>query len=99
MTEHHEKNSTQVTHRVIALLNREQVDFLDKIGKDALISTGAKLSPTKIIDAMVNALRSLGITGNAVRSKMELEQKILKATFDQAHFTDLKDELLRKKAS
>ncbi len=92
-----EKNADQITHRVIALLNREQVDFLDKIGKDALFSTGAKLSRTKIIYAMVNALRSLGITGNGVRSRAELEQKIIKAAFDQQHFTELKEELVRKK--
>ena len=98
MTQPQEKNTQQVTHRVIALLNREQVDFLDKLGKDALFSTGAKLSRTKIIYAMVNALRSLGITGNGVRSKEELEQKIVKAAFDQHHFYDLKEELVRKKA-
>ena len=94
-----EKSPRQVTHRVIALLNREQVDFLDKVGKDALFTTGAKLSRTKIIYAMVNALRSLGLTGDSVRSKEELEQKIIKAAFDQQHFFDLKEELLRKKAS
>ena len=94
-----ERNLQLITHRVIALLNREQVDYLDKLGKDALFTTGAKLSRTKIIYAMVNALRSLGITGDGVRSKEELEQKIIKAAFDQQHFQDLKEELLRKKAS
>ncbi len=94
-----ERNAHMITHRVIALLNREQVDFLDKLGKDALFTTGGKLSRTKIIYAMVNALRSLGITGDGIRSKEELEQKIVKAAFDQQHFLDLKDELLRKKAS
>ena len=98
MTRPQERETRQITHRVIALLNREQVDFLDKLGKDALFTTGAKLSRTKIIYAMVNALRSLGVTGDGVRSKEELEQKIIKAGFDQQHFTDLKDELLRKKA-
>jgi len=98
MTRPQERETRQITHRVIALLNREQVDFLDKLGKDALFTTGAKLSRTKIIYAMVNALRSLGVTGDGVRSKEEFEQKIIKAGFDQQHFTDLKDELLRKKA-
>ncbi|MBI4436919.1 MAG: hypothetical protein HY590_05890 [Candidatus Omnitrophica bacterium] len=98
MTRPQEKETRQVTHRVIALLNREQVDFLDKLGKDALFTTGAKLSRTKIIYTMVNALRALGVTGDGVRSKEELEQKIIKAGFDQQHFTDLRDDLLRKKA-
>jgi len=99
MSELNEKDTSQITHRVIALLNREQVDYLDKLGKDALFSTGAKLSRTKIIYAMVNALRSLGITGSGVRSRAELEQKIIKAAFDHSQFPDLKDDLLRKKAS
>ena len=99
MTNRAEKQERPRTHRVIALLNREQVDFLDELGKDALFSTGAKLSRTKIIYAMVNALHSLGITGQGVRSKEELEQKIAKLAFDQSHFTDLKENLLQKKAS
>ena len=98
MTNRPEKQERPRTHRVIALLNREQVDFLDEIGKDALFSTGAKLSRTKIIYAMVNALRTLGMTGQGVRSKEELEQKIAKLAFDQSHFTDLKESLLQKKA-
>jgi len=98
MTNRPDKAERQKTHRVIALLNREQVDFLDELGKDALFSTGAKLSRTKIIYAMVNALRSLGITGEGVRTKDELEQKIVKAAFDPSHFTGLKESLLQKKA-
>lgn len=89
----------QVTHRVIALLNREQVDFLDKLGKDALFTTGAKLSRTKIIYAMVNALRTLGISGNGVRSREELEQKIVKTGFEQHPFSELKEELSRKRVA
>ena len=77
-----ERQDRPKTHRVIALLNREQVDFLDEIGKDALFSTGAKLSRTKIIFAVVNALRTLGITGEGIRSREELEQKIVKAKAD-----------------
>ena len=99
MTNRPEKEAHPKTHRVLALLNREQVDFLDEIGKDALFSTGAKLSRTKIIFAMVNALHTLGVTGGGVRSKEELEQKIVKAAFDQSHFADLKEGLLQKKAS
>ena len=94
-----QRHTDNVTHRVIALLNREQVDFLDKLGKDALFSTGAKLSRTKIIYAMVNALRTLGVTGSGVRSKEELEQKILKTAFDPQNFSELKEDLVRKKAS
>ena len=55
-------------HRVIASLNREQVDFLDKIGKDAQFSSGIKLSRTQILAAMVNVMRALELSGEGVCS-------------------------------
>ncbi|MBN1794624.1 MAG: hypothetical protein JW844_06635 [Candidatus Omnitrophica bacterium] len=67
------------THRVVALLNRAQVDFLDRIGKDALFSTGSKLARTEIIAAMINVLRRLEIRGDDVSSTEELERRIVEA--------------------
>ena len=64
-------------HRVITFLTREELDFLDKIGKDALFSTGTKLSRSKIISALVNAIRKLNIDGRGLSSKKELENKII----------------------
>ena len=64
-------------HRVITLLNRSQIDFLDKLGKDALFSSGIKLSRTKIISAMVDAFRKAGISGQGIKSKGEFEEKLL----------------------
>jgi hypothetical protein len=66
-------------HRVIASLNREQVDFLDKIGKDALFSSGVKLSRTQILAAMVNVLRRANLAGDGVRTLEQFEQRILDA--------------------
>lgn len=63
-------------HRVIASLNREQVDFLDKIGKDALFSAGVKLSRTQILAAMVNVLKRLKLSGEGIRSPEQFEQRI-----------------------
>ena len=51
------------THRVVTFLNRDQVDFLDKVGKDALFSTGAKFPRTKIISALIGLLRWGNVTG------------------------------------
>lgn len=67
------------SHRVIASLNREQVDFLDKIGKDAWFSSGVKLSRTQILAAMVNVLRRLNPTGEGVQSSNQFEQRIVEA--------------------
>jgi len=73
----HNSSSNTRAHRVIASLNREQVDFLDKIGKDALFSSGVKLSRTDILAAMVNVLKRLHLTGEGVRTPEQFEQRIV----------------------
>ena len=70
--------------RVIALLNREDVDYLDRIGKDSLFTTGAKLSRIKIIRAMVEAMKKLDIKGSGVGSETDLRQEILKIAASHA---------------
>jgi len=71
-------------HRVITSLNREQVDYLDKIGKDAQFSSGIKLSRTQIIAAMVNALRRLNLTGEGIMTAEQFEQRIIDAMMTKA---------------
>ena len=71
------------SHRVIALLNREQVDYLDKLGKDAQFSSGIKLSRTEILAAMVNALKRLNLTGEHIATAEQFEQRILDAIMDR----------------
>ena len=66
-------------HRVIASLNREQVDYLDRLGKDAQFSSGFKLSRTQILAAMVNALKRLDLTGEGITTAEQFEQRILDA--------------------
>ena len=68
-------------HRVIASLNREQLDFLDKIGKDALFSSGVKLSRTEILSAMVNVLKRLPLSGEGVHSGRQFEEQVLRIIF------------------
>jgi hypothetical protein len=69
----------QQAHRVIALLNRDQVDFLDKLGKDAQFSSGTKLSRTQILAAMVNAIKRLDLNGDGVKTTSQFEQRIIDA--------------------
>ena len=66
-------------HRVITFLTREELDFIDKIGKDALFSAGSKLSRSKIISAIINVMRKVQIDGCGLNSKEELEARIIKA--------------------
>jgi hypothetical protein len=71
-------------HRVIASLNREQVDYLDQLGKDAQFSSGNKLSRTQIIAALVNVLRRLKLTGEGIATPEQFEQRILDVIMQRA---------------
>ncbi len=75
---HHESSNARA-HRVIASLNREQIDFLDKIGKDALFSAGVKLSRTHLLAAMVNVLKRVNLDGEGIRTAEQFEQRIVEA--------------------
>jgi len=70
-------------HRVIALFDREQLDFLDKLSKDALFTTGKKLPRTKILSAMINVLQTLNIDARDMKTSQELKERILKALSQQ----------------
>ena len=63
--------------RVVTFLNRQEVDFLDKLGKDALFSTGLKLSRTKLIAWLVDFMEELRISGEGIKSKRDFENRIL----------------------
>jgi hypothetical protein len=77
----------QHAHRVIASLNREQVDYLDKIGKDAQFSSGVKLSRNQILAAMVNAMKRLNLTGEGIAKAEQFEQRIIDAMMNRRHTT------------
>ena len=64
-------------HRVVTFLDRSQVDYLDKMGKDALFSTGVKFPRTRIISALIDLLRKLNVSGEALRSDLDLEQRLM----------------------
>ena len=64
--------------RVVTFLNRDEVDYLDKLGKDALFSTGLKLSRAKLIAWLVDFMKELGISGKDIKSEQDLEDRIKK---------------------
>lgn len=68
--------------RVVTFLNREEVDFLDKLGKDALFSTGAKLSRAKIIAWLVDFVKKLNISGEHIKSEQDFENKVVEILGD-----------------
>lgn len=70
------QDKSGIQQRVIVFLNREQVDFLDKLGKDTLFSGKNKLPRTKIIASLVELLIDLDINGKEISSLDDLKRKI-----------------------
>jgi len=62
--------------RVVTFLDRQAVDFLDKLGKDALFSAGLKLSRAKLLAWLVDFVRGLNINGENIKSQEEFENRI-----------------------
>lgn len=62
--------------RVVTFLNREKVDFLDKLGKDALFSTGVKLSRAKLIAWLVDFIEQLNVNGKGIKDEEDFEDKL-----------------------
>lgn len=72
----HKKNDLRA-EKILVNLNREQFEFLTKIGLDALFTTGKKLTNNKILITFIDALRELKINGEGVDSCEKLKKKIL----------------------
>lgn len=64
-------------HRVIAMLDRHELEFLDKLGKDAMFSTGHKLSYNEILKGLLNFAMEIGLSGEGITSFKDLKEKIL----------------------
>lgn len=72
------KNESKIsTHRVITMLNRDEMEFLDKLGKDALFSTGYKLSYNDILEGLVDFAMDMGMSGEKVDSVKAFEERML----------------------
>lgn len=76
-TETGSQESKQV-HRVVTFLDRQQVDYLDKLGKDALFSTGVKFPRTRVISALIDLLRKVNLSGEGLRTENDLEERLIK---------------------
>ena len=69
-------NGKVMTHRVITMLDRPEMDFLDKLGKDALFTTGHKLSYNEILRTLIDFAMESGISGEKIDSTEKLKQKL-----------------------
>ncbi len=71
-------NSKSIKHRVITMLDRQELDFLDKLGKDALFSVGHKLSYSEILKGLIDFSIEIGFSGDRVNSSIALKEKMMK---------------------
>lgn len=69
-------SDTEKRERVVTFLDRREVDFLDKMGKDALFSTGVKLSRAKLIAWLVDFIKELNIDGENIKSEKDFENRV-----------------------
>ena len=74
MKDHQEQSKA----RLIAMISRDEMDFIDKLAKDALFSTGRKLSRTEVVSALIDVMHEFPMTGRGIHSKQELHERILK---------------------
>jgi hypothetical protein len=65
------------THRVITMLERQEMDFLDKLGKDALFSTGHKLSYNEILKGLIDIAMETGVSGDNINSLDTFKERLL----------------------
>ena len=66
-----------ITHRVITMLGRSEIEFLDKLGKDALFTTGHKLSYNEILRGLIDFAMAMRISGEKIDSAEGLKRMLL----------------------
>mgnify|MGYP001590143960 CR=1 FL=1 len=67
------------THRVVTFLTREQLEFLDKLEKDMMFSTGRHLSRSQILQDMAELLSKTRMNAIGIKNDDELKNKIQEA--------------------
>ena len=77
------ENKRRLLHRVITFLDRKELEFIDRLSKDAMFSTGFKLPRVKIISAIIDAVITMDISARGINCKKELVQRIVNALYTQ----------------
>ena len=67
------------THRVVTFLTREELEFLDKLERDMMFSTGTHIPRSKIIEDMVELLSRTQMNAAGIKDNEQLEQIMLEA--------------------
>lgn len=68
-----------MTHRVVTFLTRQELDFLDKLEKDMMFSTGRHLSRAQIIQDMADILTHTKMNALGIKDDAQLKARIIEA--------------------
>jgi hypothetical protein len=71
------ENKDIARHRVITMLERKEVEFLDKLNKDAMFSTGHRFAYSEILKGLVDLAMETGVSGEKVSSTEAFKEKLL----------------------
>lgn len=66
-------------HRVVTFLNRQELEFLDKLEKDMMFSTGKHISRTQILQDLAGLLARTNMNATGVKDDVELERRMMEA--------------------
>ena len=68
-----------ITHRVVTFLTREELDFLDKLEKDVMFSSGKYISRSLILQDMAELLAKTKLNATGIKDNLELKTKMQEA--------------------
>ncbi len=66
-------------HRVVTFLTREELEFLDKLERDMIFSTGKHLSRAQILQDAAELLSRTGMNGTGITNNEELMKRMQEA--------------------
>lgn len=66
-------------HRVVTFLTRQELEFLDKLEKDMMFSTGRHISRSQILQDLAELLARTNMSAIGVKDNAELEKRIIDA--------------------
>ena len=72
----------ETTKRLVALLNKEKIEFINRLSVDAFFSTGRRLTKVDIIAALVDAAIELDISAIGAKNRQDFTKKIISRVKD-----------------
>lgn len=80
-------------HRVVTFLTREELEFMDKLNKDAMFSTGKHISRAQILQDLAELLSRTDMDAKSLKNDADLEQRMMEAIARMSEqFSDKKEQ-------